>query len=73
MFYLLQGSFQLGVVLDNQMHLSDSLTLSEEETTYRYQAELETTLYRQGYIKVNIPIRQGTKVSKVKLSQVTSS
>ena len=66
-------AFRLGLVLDNRMHLSDPLTLSEQDTPFRYLQGDEDVLYRQGHIKVTIPVVIGNNINKVRRFWITSA
>ena len=59
-----QGDFQIGVVLDDKVHSSELVSLSEENPTYRYLT-LYTTLYKEGHVKLDILISNDNHVQKV--------
>ena len=59
-----QGDLQLGVVTDDKVHFSHTVQLSSENPTYRYLT-LNTMLYKEGYVKLDIPITTDGHVYKV--------
>ena len=62
------GPFRLGVIVENRLHMSSPLTLSDQEMTFRYLQGQEDTLYNQGHLKVIIPVVLDKKVTQVSVA-----
>ena len=65
--FTFQSDFQIGVVVDDKVHASEPVNLSEDNPRYRYLT-LNTTLYKEGYVKLDIPIVTNDSVQKVVVS-----
>ena len=65
--FTFQSDFQIGVVVDDKAHASEPVNLSEDNPRYRYLT-LNTTLYKEGYVKLDIPIVINDSVQKVVVS-----
>ena len=62
-----QSDFQIGVVVGDKIHASEPVNLSEDNPRYRYLT-LNTTLYKEGHVKLDIPIVINDSVQKVGLN-----
>ena len=65
--FTFQSDFQIGVVVDDKVHASEPVNLSEDNPRYRYLT-LNTTLYKEGYVKLDVPIVTNDRVQKVVVS-----
>ena len=52
------------MVIDDKVHSSEPVILSEDNPTYRYLT-LNTTLYKEGHVKLDIPVIHDNHVQKV--------
>ncbi len=50
--------------MDDKVHFSSAVQLSSENPTYRYLT-LNTVLYKEGYVKLDVPINTDGHVYKV--------
>ena len=65
--FTFQSDFQIGVVVNDKVHASEPVNLSEDNPRYRYLT-LNTTLYKEGYVKLDVPIVTNDTVQKVVVS-----
>ena len=66
-FFWMQGSFQLGLVLENELQLSGECFLSREDNLARFLPTLHDRLYLFGNINVVIPVTIGGRLQQVRL------